>query len=334
LQENAKIKLKSQKAIIGNEYQLLKDKISTIIQAKQIEKDHINNGKKQKKKKKRGSKRKKNKKQKNNSKILNKKETSQPLVNEIQNVHINQPKQLKQPKQETIRQNQPQQLKQPNLETMHQNQSKQLNQETTHQNQPQQLNQPNRETLHHNHPPFNQGTQCQQTQRNQGSWITQKIQPNQYIQPDTTQPQLQYMNTPINNYTNVYHTIEQQPNWANQQNQIQARGFQTRNEFCFNNQYVNSNYYSEHQIMDNLIRETTQYTNKNIPQIGKQEIPQFQNEYVEETEDVEETEETNSRSTALNSTCIDFDSSIIINKIYENFHNLSLESQQILTRGM
>ena len=106
LQENAKIKLKSQKAIIGNEYQLLKDKISTIIHAKQIEKDHMNNGK-QKKKKKRGSKRKKNKKQKNNSKIVDKKETSQPPINEIQNVYINKPKQLKQPKRETIRQNQP-----------------------------------------------------------------------------------------------------------------------------------------------------------------------------------------------------------------------------------
>lgn len=58
LQENAKIKLKNQKTIIGNEYQLLKDKISTIIHTKHIEKDHMNKGRKQKKKKKRGSKRK------------------------------------------------------------------------------------------------------------------------------------------------------------------------------------------------------------------------------------------------------------------------------------
>ena len=229
---------------------------------------------------------------------MDKEETSQPSsVNQIQNVHINQPKQLKQPKHETIHQNQPQQL----------------NQEKTHQNQPQQLNQPIRETINHDQPPFSQGTQYQHMQHNQGSWITQKIQQNQYIQPNqpqlmnfytnmpittnqmypyinlqsqmqsqaktydnflinTAQPQFQCMNTAINNYTNSYHRIAHQPLWTNQQNQIQAQGFQTRNEYCLNNQYANSNYYSEHQIMDNLIREAPQYTNKSKPQSKKQEI--------------------------------------------------------------
>jgi hypothetical protein len=69
---------------------------------------------------------------------VDKKETSQPSVNQTQNANINQPKQLKQ-------------LKQPKQETIHQNQSK-----------PQQLNQPNRETIRYSQPPFNQGTQYQQ----------------------------------------------------------------------------------------------------------------------------------------------------------------------------
>jgi hypothetical protein len=48
LQENAKIKFKNQKTIIGNEYHILKDKISTIIRTKHLEKDHTNKGKNRK----------------------------------------------------------------------------------------------------------------------------------------------------------------------------------------------------------------------------------------------------------------------------------------------
>ena len=189
---------------------------------------------------------------------MDKEETSQPSsVNQIQNVHINQPKQLKQPKHETIHQNQPQQLKQPNQEITHENQSKQLNQETTHQNQPQpikqsnqeikhqnqpqqlnqekthqnqpqqlnqekthqnqpqQLNQPIRETINHDQPPFSQGTQYQHMQHNQGSWITQKIQQNQYIQPN--QPQL------MNFYTNMPITTNQMYPYINLQSQMQSQ---------------------------------------------------------------------------------------------------------------
>ena len=93
-------------------------------------------------------------------------------------------------------------------------------------------------------------------QHNQDSWIKQQIQQKKYIQPNQLQmmnPQNYYTNMPIttNRYMNGYHTVEQQPRWKYQQNQIQAQEFQKRNEYCLNKQYVNSNYYSEHQIMGN-----------------------------------------------------------------------------------
>ena len=77
--------------------------------------------------------------------------------------------------------------------------------------------------------------------------------------------------------------------------------------------------------------EAPQYANKSIPQSIKQEIPQSRNEYYT---DVEETDETTSMSSPLNSTSIDFDNSIIMKNIYENFHNLSLASQQIIIQCM
>jgi hypothetical protein len=128
-----------------------------------------------------------------------------------------------------------------------------------------------------------------------------------YIPTNTAQPQFQYINTPINNYMNDYHTIELQPHWTYQQNQIQAQGFQTRNEYCLGN-HANSNYYYEHQIRSNLISKEPQYVNKSIPktQSKEQEISKFRNDYY--TED-EETDKSTSRSSPLNSTCID-DSSI------------------------